>query len=225
MPCGSCDSCRRHLRGPCRQRLAPRAAAAARRTGVGQPGARASWGRSPPQSLARAPAAGNGSVSSAAPRCPPRRQVRRSRRTRGTSRCACTSHGSIQTCRTPCEWSQLLEQTSRHPTARREEVHPQSGKCPVGASASVWWLQNVWKPSGGRPSPQGGGTYRYIGQRVPQVWRQRPTVQKLICVGRVVRSAPGSYHAPGVFFPRVLPVTWSCVLVRSGLHEHEESPN
>ena len=38
------------------------------------------------------------------------------------------------------------EQTSRLPT----EVRPQPcGKCPVGASASVWWLQKVWKPSKG----------------------------------------------------------------------------
>ena len=43
----------------------------------------------------------------------------------------------------------------RHsPRKRCALISHGTGKCSVGASASVWWLQNVWKPSGGALRPQ-----------------------------------------------------------------------
>ena len=56
------------------------------------------------------------------------------------------------------ECSEPDEQTSRLPTARGSALCALSLKCPVGGatSASVWWLQKVWKPSG--PPRRGGRT-------------------------------------------------------------------
>ena len=75
------------------------------------------------------------------------------------------------------------EQTSRLPT----EVRPQPcGKCPVGASASVWWLQKVWKPSKGghlghvrRDTCLGARGYQHTTLRPPRCVSAGPVVVRL----------------------------------------------